>query len=62
MKIKNAVIPKDAYFGFKLHSVVKQAGQQIAAEKGKSLSEYMHDLLIREIKREGIEIKIEVSL
>ena len=55
-------VRRDAQIGVRVASPVKVALEQIAADQGMSLSDFVNVLVIREIERQGFDVTLKGKL
>ena len=61
MILNYAIFKRDAYLGARVPQVIKNELGKLAKSKGKNRSEYLLELVLKELEREGIQIMAQAD-
>jgi predicted DNA-binding protein len=61
MILNNAFFKRKAFLNSRVPNEVKAQFEKLARKKGKSNSEYILELILRELEREGIQIQAKAN-
>lgn len=56
----NLILKKDNLFQSRINTRIKREFSSLAKSKGLSASEYFNRLVLKELKREGVSIKVDL--
>lgn len=57
MILNNAIFKRDEFINSRIPKEVKQQFELLAAQKGRSKSEYILSLILKELEQEGIRVE-----
>ena len=57
MILNHAIYKRDSFLNARVPSEVKESFEQLAKSKGRSKSEYLLELVLKELEKEGIQIQ-----
>lgn len=61
MILNNAIFKRDSYLNTRVPKEVKEQFEALARKKGRSRSEYILELVLKELEKEGIKIQAKTS-
>lgn len=61
MILNNAIFKRDSYLNTRVPKEVKEQFEALARKKGRSRSEYILELVLKELEKEGIKIQADAS-
>jgi len=59
MILNNAIFRRDSFLNARVPKAVKKQFDLLSRKKGRSKSEYILELVLRELEKEGIQIQAE---
>lgn len=61
MILNNAIFKRDSFLNARVPKEVKKQFETLAQKKGRSKSEYILALVLKELEKEGIQIQAEAN-